>query len=277
MKLSAVPFPKASFRYYTKVIILIALSVIFILTIFQPFGTAEFNHPYKRLLLAGYGGVIFVMGILYYGISELFISSKMKDSWNIINELLFLISNVFLSLVGCYLYYGILFSRKISLSSFVDFLNFAGSVAAIPVGVYLIFIYMQYKGVSHLKTSESVEKNFNSGSDRIALTGTSKNEKIELDIDDLLYIKSNDNYVIIYLRENGAIKKKMLRNTLNRIETMVEKSLIRCHRSFLVNPIKIQAINGNITNSKLRIDGSDIEIPVSRSKVHEFRDLVVTI
>ena len=69
-------------------------------------------------------------------------------------------------------------------------------------------------------------------SQRLILLGTSKNESVEVKEEDLLYIKSNDNYVILYMLNDGCVERKMLRNTLRRIEQVVGDTLVRCHRSY---------------------------------------------
>ncbi len=37
--------------------ILIGIFVAFVLIVFQPFGSYNWHHPYKSLILLGYGGV----------------------------------------------------------------------------------------------------------------------------------------------------------------------------------------------------------------------------
>jgi len=276
MNLLKIPYPKVSFKTFFKVMLLIGLSVVFILTVLQPFGTAGFKHEYKILLLSGYGIVIFLVGIIYYWIVELIISSRMKDRWTIVHEVLYLFANVLMSLVGCYLYYGLVLSSKLSLNRFFEFLLLSGSVAILPVGAYLLYIYGKFKEVRYLDNlTNSIEDTIDK-KDEIKLTGSNEKEKLVVNADNLLYVKSNDNYVIIYMLEDGKLSKKMLRNTLNKINDLTGEKLIKCHRSYLVNTSKIVDIEGNITNSKLSILGSDQKIPVSRSNVEVFRKMMAS-
>lgn len=276
MNLFQVPYPKVSFKMFVRVILLIGISVIFILTVFQPFGTARFKHEYKYLILSGYGFVIFSVGILYYWVTNFLIPQKVKDKWSIVHEVVYLFFNVMVCLIACYMYYGIVFDSKMNFTRFFDFLLHAGSVAILPVAGYLLFIYLQYKEVSHFDTKGALTSNENDLSSKVKLTGSNKNEKLEIKIDDLLFVKSNDNYVIIYLLENGKLSKKMLRNTLNKIDALAGEQLVKCHRSYLVNTSKIINIEGNITNSQLSIQGLDQKIPVSRSYVEMFRKMLTS-
>jgi len=272
---SKVPYPKAGFSTYISIVLTIALVVVFILMVFEPFGTSSFVHPNKKLILAGYGMTIIVVVLLYYLFIEAIVPNTVKDKWTIIHEVSYLFLNVVLCLIGCYVYYSLVFSYSIRFSGFIDFLFYSGTVAVIPVVFYLIFIYFHYRGVSYLNTkTETVPSSLMGTTRKLTLSGISKKEEIQVVEDDLLYIKSNDNYVILYLQEHGTIKRKMLRNSLNRIEGMVGDALIRCHRSYLVNPSKICSIDGNITNTKLSIQGSETQIPVSRTKVEMFRSMM---
>lgn len=276
MLLSKIPYPKVSFKVFFKVMLLIGLTVVFMLTVLQPFGTAGFKHEYKTLILSGYGVVIFFAGILYFWIVEGIISSKMKDRWTIVHEVIFLFSNVMFSLVVCYFYYVFIFSQHVNFTRFFEFLTFAGSIALFPVAVYMLFIYSKFKEVRYLDDRVLSEHKSPETGSRIRLTGSNEKEKIEVNADDLLYVKSNDNYVIIYMLEDGKLSKKMLRNTLNKIDSLTGEKLRKCHRSYLVNTSKIVDIEGNITNSKLSILGSDQKIPVSRSNVEVFRNMLAS-
>ncbi len=85
--------------------------------------------------------------------------------------------------------------------------------------------------------------------------------------DDLLYIESADNYVKINYLLNGKIKQEIVRNTLKRMETMlIEFSVIRCHRSYMVNINLVSAIQKDKDGHILLLEhGEDLRIPVSKT------------
>lgn len=273
MEFLSTPYPKVSFKHFLKVMVLIGICVVFILAVFQPFGTASFQHKYKFLLLSGYGFVIIGVGILYFWISNRLIPNHAKDRWTISHEVLFLFANVLCCLIACYFYFIFLFSFHLSLNLFVSFLIIAASVAIVPVGAYLVYIYFQFKETSYLTAQTDHVGNIEEKEMIITLHGTNKNEHIDVLRDDVLFIKSNDNYVIIYLSVDGVLKKKILRNTLRQIEKMTGNVFRKCHRSYLVNLHQVTAIEGNVTNAKLSLRGTDLKIPVSRANVEDFREL----
>lgn len=64
-----------------------------------------------------------------------------------------------------------------------------------------------------------------------------KNEmRLSIRRENLIMIESADNYVCVWYLNNNAPKKTLVRNTLKRVaEQLVKTSIIRCHRSYMIN------------------------------------------
>lgn len=59
----------------------------------------------------------------------------------------------------------------------------------------------------------------------------------------ILYISSNENYIVIHYQENGVEREFELRNSLKSVEGICEKAgFVRCHRCHIVNPAYITTI-----------------------------------
>ncbi len=84
---------------------------------------------------------------------------------------------------------------------------------------------------------------------------------------DLLYIESSENYVVINYSNKGKVKRYLLRNTLKNIEGALERSrIIRCHRSYLVNLERAKVIRRDKEGLFIELDTEGvIDIPVSKS------------
>jgi DNA-binding LytR/AlgR family response regulator len=82
---------------------------------------------------------------------------------------------------------------------------------------------------------------------------------------DFLYCRGNDNYVTIYYDNGNSVSKFLIRNTLKRIETALsEFSLVRTHRSYIINFDKVKLIERDKEGMKIRLDSPhDIVIPIS--------------
>ena len=91
--------------------------------------------------------------------------------------------------------------------------------------------------------------------------------KLSVDIDNLLYVESADNYVNIYYSNKGKYSRFMLRSTLKSIEdTFSDCDLVRCHRSYVVNFNKVKVLRKEKTGLFIDLDfANSPEIPVSKT------------
>ena len=92
--------------------------------------------------------------------------------------------------------------------------------------------------------------------------------RLSLREEDLLYIKSADNYVYVYYQNNKReIINYLLRNTLKNIEEQsTYANLIRCHRFYMVNSVNVRLLRKSKDGLVLELDTeTPCEIPVSRT------------
>ncbi len=74
------------------------------------------------------------------------------------------------------------------------------------------------------------------------------------------YLESADNYVQIHYVSAGKMQTLMIRNSMKNIEWRFrDTSLLRCHRSFLVNLDKVQMIKR--TEGEVMLDFNNDQIP----------------
>lgn len=107
-------------------------------------------------------------------------------------------------------------------------------------------------------------------SELITFVSSNKKEQLQLKPENLLYIKSADNYVEIVHKDRGNVNRRIIRKNLKSIEEeLVTKNVLqKCHRSYLVNPNNIDHINKTTNRTELNINGK--AIPVSKSYVNQF-------
>ena len=92
--------------------------------------------------------------------------------------------------------------------------------------------------------------------------------KLSVRLDNLYYIKSDDNYIKVYYIKKGELCNYMLRCKLQSIEdTLPENgSLMRCHRSYIVNIQKVKVLRNESDGFYMDFDYVGIEpIPVSKT------------
>jgi DNA-binding LytR/AlgR family response regulator len=91
--------------------------------------------------------------------------------------------------------------------------------------------------------------------------------KLSVQSDQLLYLESADNYVKIHFLSKGKITHFMLRNSLKNLdESLANTSMIRCHRSYVVNFDKVKVLRKEKDGIYLAMDEENIpDIPVSKT------------
>ncbi len=97
--------------------------------------------------------------------------------------------------------------------------------------------------------------------------------KLTISSDSLYYMESQDNYVKIYYENQDRLLSYMLRCRTKTIEeNLAETSMVRCHRSYMVNVSKINHIKKGGKSRYIVLSNTDIKpIPVSKSY---FKNLV---
>lgn len=93
----------------------------------------------------------------------------------------------------------------------------------------------------------------------------------------VIFIKSEENYVHIHYIDKNRTRKFVLRSSMRALEDdLSKKSLVRCHRSYFINPAYIKIVHrdesGQIV-AELNQDGFD-SIPISRRYQEEITKLL---
>jgi len=99
---------------------------------------------------------------------------------------------------------------------------------------------------------------------------------LKFEAHELLFIASDQNYVSIHYTRNGKKDRKHCRITLKKVEALLEKypTIVKCHKSFIVNTSKVIKSHGNSENFTLSLTGCTEKIPVSRNYFHRLKGLL---
>lgn len=90
---------------------------------------------------------------------------------------------------------------------------------------------------------------------------------VKIQIDDVLYVKSDNIYLEIYTESKKYIHRSSLEGLLDEVN---HSNLVRTHRSYLVNINRVQAINGQ----NAIINGT--KVPISRKHKEELTELFIS-
>lgn len=100
-----------------------------------------------------------------------------------------------------------------------------------------------------------------------------KNEKIIVtDIDDIYYASAQEKVTCVYTRTEEYTLTMSISDFHN---SLPQELFFRCHRSYIINISKIREIIPWFNNTYLlKMKDLDYEVPVSRSNVKEFRQIM---
>ena len=104
--------------------------------------------------------------------------------------------------------------------------------------------------------------------EKITLFGEDGTMKLSISLMNLFYIESDDNYIKVwYADAGGGVKQYMLRCRLKTVEESFAGSpLVRCHRKYIVNLLRVSVISREKDGYYVKLDLSSAEpIPVSKT------------
>ena len=273
--------------------------IVLALAIFKPFGLEVWQWQAYVHLLA-----IFALGLFSCFLTELILryivrmprSYDRGVSYIISRNLRFqCINTPLVSLLIClYRHFAmseLVEGNKLSLSNYLEtlviiaFLSFA-------IGLYWRFKFRNRylaaeleetrqlnEQLKKLQTSSQDSQPMPEGStnkdSQITLEGTT-NERVTLEIPNLLYIEAVGNYVKVVSKQDNDVHTNMLRATMKQMEDALQDypMIVRCHRAFMVNLAQVEQISSNSRAMQLVMRHSHDAIPVSRSNVSKLKELL---
>ncbi|GJM35187.1 MAG: hypothetical protein DHS20C18_41880 [Saprospiraceae bacterium] len=264
------PFPEEeSTLGYVRVITMISVFVILFLYTFQPFGISTIESG-MFLICLGFGSMTFLASIIYeFVISRLFNLKGEREHFTFGRWIL----NV-LGLMLCISLANFLFARSLFGNIRWEFLPqmIYGTFA---IGIFPVVVLGAISLIRQENRYQIISEEINQKKGR-ASSVSNLNDLSVFDIpaSQIRYMEALQNYVKIgYVNSEGQLKEQTERVTLKSILDEVEgSSIVKCHRSFLVNREAIIATSGNAQGLLLTLSDCDKIIPVSRSCVVVFRE-----
>lgn len=254
---------------------IISASIIFVLTVLQPFGTDEFVHPHKNLFLSGYGVIAFVTFALFFLLlPKVFPQQFIDEKWKVWKQIALFSSALLLTFLASYLYLHWFFESALSLSSFLGFGLVMGAIAFIPTSILTAIDFNRQFG-KHQSGAKIATANLpQTQIDKTEITLYDENQKniFTAFSNEIFFIQAANNYVEIHYKKEEIPRKILMRNSLSKIEKQLSSdNILRCHRSYLVNINLVEKITGNAQGYHLHFtDMPDTTVPVSRKRGKEF-------
>jgi len=272
------PYPfNDDLRHNAKIILFISLGVLAFLLIFQPIAIDAFSI--KEIIHLVFGLAIstfLVLSLNLIVLPSLIPKIFVNNTWNIKKEIIWNLWILLTISSSDLLFYTQLFDvLEISFSDIGKIIL----MGFLPVAV-LIVINQERLLRSHLKSAQQLNNKLLESKQQkeklIYFESDYKKDSLSISPHSLLVIKSADNYIEVYYKSEGVVKKHMIRSSLKKvIETINELDyIIRCHRTFIVNTNHIKEIEGNSQGYKLYFEMLDFPVLVSQQYIKSLKDAI---
>ncbi|HAH60413.1 MAG: LytTR family DNA-binding domain-containing protein [Lentimicrobiaceae bacterium] len=275
------PYPfHNNFKHNLRTIMLVSMFFMLISLYFQPFGIdfmASRKEGYFILVLGMVSAATFFLNTLFLPglMPRLFESAR----WTILKEIIWNIYNFIILIAGFSLSAWIF--EIPNLQSLTLFRS--GALALLPL---VLFNLLNYNHVLKNKVVRVIDsgrhwldehdKGTTSGvNPTLSIVSENGKDVFEDNIHNVVLIQSSGNYIEVFYRKNGQIRRQLIRQTLSAVEKMTLKfpDIIKCHRCCLVNRQQVKRLTGSSPAYSLEVEGLDFQIPVSRQKIGEIRKL----
>lgn len=248
-------------------IIQIAFATLFayvFINLYQPFGAGEW-YDVSWWVFSLASGILVISGMLVVLVSRLIMFRiKYIRPISILYYAIMIAGEIiFMAILYVLLERWVLRDMR----SFAKLLYFSvqntALILLIPYLISILFFEWQEKKMS----LEKLIKQISLKTPFIPFKDEKGTLQITLKVNDLIFLESSDNYVVIHYKLNGKVNRYLLRNTLKHLEKeLAEFPLLRCHRSFMVNMNYVKIMKREKNKVQLIMDESEQHlIPVSKS------------
>lgn len=266
------PFPYTpSYKIHIVIGTILGLLLGFILITLRPFNLTVDNLDNQgEILLMGFGFTKFSSYSLTHLIGNHFYAKS--NNWTWWNEISFLIISTILDAILAYLYLDLVFEKQPLSFSRLFLFFFHIIVPMTPLLIFPKFVLRYF--FSKNTTPISIE---NISSDELVkekmiyLKGQNAKDELTLTETQLIYVKSVDNYLLIYYKDK-VVKNKMLRASLASLMKQAP-FLTQPHRSYLINPKYDFKIKGNSQKATLVSSDFTEQIPIARTSYKKVKSL----
>lgn len=260
-------------KFKLKASILLGLLVFAFLYIFRPFSISSLDES----LILNYTLVIslvsFISSLYMFFIPPLLFKDFFnEDQWTIGRNLLFIFISILC--IGTILWLFANFYRtnnQVSQISYLTFLTYTFLTGSLPV-LFLVLLNEKNVRLKRIKRAKEITiipktKEKKKSQKEIRIYAENNKEFLNVVVDQLVYITSQGNYASFFFQKDDDLKEEVLRVTLNKVTRELETfdSIIRCHKSYIINKDFIDHVSGNARGYLLHSKLIPFQIPVSRS------------
>lgn len=267
------PAPRPGTRSFI-VAILFGFFIGLFLLFFEPFDINLSKNENKVFQLIFFGCITTIVLLIFLIILPLLPTRIFSDeNWKVKHQVIFYLIILFVIATFNGIYTNYINSLPFSWSNYWWIISRTFVLGGIPIS-FLTLLDYQHKAKSNRNQAHDIQNIKNafipkSNETAHQISTDLKSETISFREDDFIYAKAVGNYIDMFYLVENTLKRVTYRITLSSFEVQLgeSSSLVRCHRSYLVNLKKVVNITGNAQGLKLELKNQSEIIPVSRKYI----------
>jgi len=271
------PYPfNGDLKHNTKIIFFISVGVFVFLFLFQPLQIDALALRDKYFLVIGLGIITFLsLSLNLLILPSLFSRLLIGSSWNVKKEILWDIWILFTIGFGYFLYYKALGIMVFGFDMIIKMML----IAIVPISVLIVFNRNRLLR-SHLKLANELNiklKEHKSLPEKLVhFVSDYQKDNLSIKVSLILFVRSANNYIEVFWKEDQAVKSQMVRCSLTKAEEILkdDKFIFKCHRSYLANINHIDKIEGSQQGYRLFFEKVNFPVPVSKNYADKLKELI---
>jgi len=263
------------FRQNTKIIFAISLILFVLFFLFRPFDINILDSQEKFFLIGGLIVVIFLgLSINLLLIPAFLANARLFKKWTVLKEIFWNIWIIFTIAAGYFIYFKLVGHFSFGFYILVKVLI----LSSIPVSILipynrnrLLRMHLQ----SALELNSYLKEKTNPLPKIIHLRSDYDKDDLSVDANELLFIRSANNYIEVFWQDRKGSHSQLVRCTLKCAEEAAREYpfIFKCHRAFIVNIHQIRRLEGNSQGYMLYVGEDQRPVSVSRKYISQFKEL----
>lgn len=245
-----------------------AVFALAFINFYSPFGVNKWFHL-NAVELFFYSSLVILTGMLVIVISRILLYFRCKRS-GVINYMQYAIW-ILVEVLSMAIFYTV-FVRYFLNDTRDFFLIFKVSIRNTALVLFLpysiLWLYFSWRDKTEtLEKLKSSDNGMPKNKKMISFYDEQGKLRLSVKQEDILYLESADNYVSIHYYDKGKIAKFLLRNSLKNMEEILkQRSIVRTHRSYMVNFDKVKLIRKEKDGLHFELDVEEvIDLPISKT------------
>ena len=260
-----------------RLILFTAIFALLFINIFQPFNSRGWYPNITDFKYFFFSSLIILTGMLVVVVSRIIMLKFSKTHELLYWQFALFILVEVLSMSLFYTLFAKFFPRIGTERDIYEvFLQSAKNTAWVLLLPYsILWLYFSWREKNIMLEKLAIEENKTEINKKpmIAFPDEKGEIKISIVLENLLYVDSADNYATIHYLNKSKLSHYLIRNSLKWMDINLTKnsSLIRCHRSYIVNLDKVKVLRKTKEGIFLEMDAINTpDIPVSKTYYEKF-------